>query len=209
MLERLREVAIPPSCSGQFRGSEGMAIREDNSEHGTWERSQSHRPAQGNSETVNHDGNSGDSGESQSHRPAQGNSEIAVGGWWCDLRGYVAIPPSCSGQFRGTTVVIFRSSEARVAIPPSCSGQFRGDRCPVPEMTLSQSHRPAQGNSEHAKLSRTDSPSQSHRPAQGNSEGSISNRPVLSDLQALRPLPSLQAIPARLSRPASAPPSFS
>jgi hypothetical protein len=119
---------------------------------------------------------------SQSHRTAQGNSESnetlestrsprcrnptvllrAIPSNRLQLAAYkglvaVAIPPYCSGQFRGTGVV--------------------RDISGMPHY-LSQSHRTAQGNSEAEGIRGSDNQhrrSQSHRTAQGNSEISLSN----------------------------------
>jgi hypothetical protein len=129
--------AIPRIVSGRLYGANG-------------EKSQSHRTAQGNSET-NVDV------RTPSRRPSR-NPTVPLraiprrrtamrAAWWMSSR----IPPYCSGQFR--------------ALGP----RF----LPLDPQGRSQSHRTAQGNSERPATSRSRScstTSQSHRTAQGNSE---------------------------------------
>jgi hypothetical protein len=93
-----------------FLRSQSHRTAQGNSERGLGRpcrsspiRSQSHRTAQDNSELHEHILDTTRAAMSQSHRTAQGNSEVHRFGVLRKREGQetVAIPPYCSGQFRG------------------------------------------------------------------------------------------------------------
>ncbi len=122
-----------------------------------YQKSQSHRTAQGNSKVVQFHLPSSflAKNPSQSHRTAHCNSKDARlhqsrDGQKADGRNPTVVlraipsPPDPRGGASGSAV----------AIPPYCSGQFQvsGDPQDIAVIDKSQSHRTAQGNSKDARL---------------------------------------------------------